>query len=1071
MSDRGSHGLSHPQSGRSIRRRKSLLYRITDTITSFLPSLFESKEVTPLEDDISDTKYAESSAKRPRTVISEASIHPCSSRLPSQLSISRLEGVQIPTVPSSVPIDVDVDLDAADDKSEYSIGSRASVSTSGVSSLLPRSHRNEHATVKPSKECVSEYTRQGNSSNRNKGFVELWTDLEGSYQSAPNITHSAPKRMRTESTQSSSSFYHGKVAYGGASSVRCTSQSRNVFEHVAPLRYLMENNIDETPKSPPSSSNAILSATAQRILQSLERHGSAISSSNKISSPAPIPFSPLSTPLQRSTTRYPSYMATYNRYKEFKRRFAAQSTPVPPQFSIVSNRIEEHDNEDVTRCKDDNAAVTGESVFEASYGSSQASKSTSIQPHGVLATSENSQPAVISHSSVSAAPTKELETTDKVGSSVSSAVHDASISAKLPVETEASSSNEQTKFVFSDPIALGSPTRPSGTLSDASGFTFSYPKSRFKRPAPAENSSLPIFMSSRQRMVSDHSCPSKKVSVPFDLDLWRCESCLMENSGRDGVCKSCHLPASVPSFSKSDSSNTTSHKPAFLFNLPSNGWECPTCMVKNKIGVSECVCCRTLNPSSELTADASKEKVAAAPIFNFGPPKSVSSADSVCVVSTGDKTPLSGQAFNSGISVASSSPNLPKVVKPITSSSSIFSKGWSCPTCLVKNDDSLKDCPCCKTAKPESGDSSASGVVGCASNPGFNFSKPVDNNATPTTVTFCFGSNSDQTITTNFKFGDYAGQRDELGVKFAKMDKNKWECPTCMVKNGDDVAFCPCCQTKRPSSLKSTPGIPSENGEKWVCPTCSIKRPSKSNSVSVDGEWTCASCSAKNGALASKCVSCQNKKPEINRPVIFSPGTPVDGSLESQYASSPPVVMSSLKSSLNFGPHNLNASSGFNFPAVVVSTPSFSFSKPADASNTSAKGFEPPVTSMSSNLKNGGFNFGSPATTSGLDFSAKKENMTPVVNATAGNFSSVPFNFGPSTRIYTFYGTRSPRDRIKWTSDSPSSTKAEQGIADVCSAAIGTDIDVFCGAFLHNKCLTVHAAEYLNFTSGGLGNF
>lgn len=191
-----------------------------------------------MENNISEVKCAESSSKRPRTsAISEVPIHPGSSRLPIQLSISRLEGVQIPTVPLSMPIGVDVDLDAADDRSEFSIGSRASVSTSGVSSLLPRSHRNEHTTVKPPpKGCMSEYVRQGNSSNRNKGFIELWTDLEGSNQSTLNMTHSAPKRMRTESTQSSSSnvfsspFYRGKVAYGGASSVRCTSQSRNVFE-------------------------------------------------------------------------------------------------------------------------------------------------------------------------------------------------------------------------------------------------------------------------------------------------------------------------------------------------------------------------------------------------------------------------------------------------------------------------------------------------------------------------------------------------------------------------------------------------------------------------------------------------------------------------------------------------------------------------------------------------------------------------------------------------------------------------------------------------------------------------
>lgn len=208
-------------------------------------------------------------------------------------------------------------------------------------------------------------------------------------------------------------------------------------------------------------------------------------------------------------------MATYNRYKEFKRRLAVQSSltpPVLPQPSIVRNRIEEHDNEDVTRRKNDTVAVTRPSVLEVSSGSSQALKSTSIQPHGALAESEKSQSAVMCHSSVSVAnSTEALETTGKVGSQVPSTVHDACTRAKMPVEREFSSPTQQTEFVFSNPIALGPPTRPSAILPDASGFIFSHPKSQFKRPALVENSSLlPVLMSSRQPMVPDHPCPSKK---------------------------------------------------------------------------------------------------------------------------------------------------------------------------------------------------------------------------------------------------------------------------------------------------------------------------------------------------------------------------------------------------------------------------------------------------------------------------------------------------------------------------------------------------------------------------------
>ncbi|EUB61807.1 Ladybird homeobox corepressor 1-like protein [Echinococcus granulosus] len=911
------------------------------------------------EGNDSGVQYEEHSAKRPRTsAIPEISVHPSSSRLPSQLSISRLEGVQIPTAPSSMPIDVDVDLDAADDRSEYSTGSRASVSTSGVSSLLPRSYRDDRAVVKPShRDYKSEYSGQGNSSNRNKGIIGLWTDLEGSDQSPLSMTHSAPKRMRTETTRSSvsdafsSPFYRGKVSYGGASSLRCTPQSRDVFE-----------------------------------------------------------------PLKKSTTRYPSYMATYNRYKELKRQFAAQSSipSAPPQFSIIPDRIGEHDNEDVAHRKSDTTAMAKSPIFEVSSGSSQALKSTSFKSHDVVVVSEKSQQTVISPFSGSLASSNTVhEGADKVVSQIPSTVLDVCTPVKVSTETEFSSPN-RTRFIFSNPIALKPPTRPPATLSDASEFAFSYPKSQFKRPAPVENSSfLPTLMSCRQPAMSGHPCPSKKASISSGLDLWRCESCLMENSGSDGVCKSCRLPTSVPSFSKSNSLTKTSDKPAFLGNLPSNGWECPTCMVKNKVGVSECVFCRTPNSSGMATTDASKDKGASVPVFNFGPPKSVSSTESVSVVSARDQEPIPGFGLKFGTSVTSSS-NPPKAAKPTIQSSLISSEGWNCPTCLVKNDNSLEECPCCKTTKPKSSDSSASRAVDCAPIPGFNFSNPVGNNVAPTTVSFRFGNDSDKTATTNFKFGDFAVRKSEIGIKFDKTEKNKWECPTCMVKNSDDIASCPCCQTKRPTFLpKPASSIPNESGDKWVCPTCLVK----------------------NDAFVDLCPCCQTKKP------LKSSSASGDGSIfgsPAQYAGSPPVVMSTLRQSSNLDSRNSNTSSGPSFPTVTVGVSSFSFSKPADTSNTSAKGFELPATpSIPSKLRNGGFNFCSPATASGFDFSAKKENLTPMVSATPGNFSSVSFNFGASTVAAPGFKFGEPKlssggssgDAVHTSVSTPAMTRISCGVA------------------------------------------
>ena len=169
---------------------------------------------------------------------SEISVQFSSPRSLNRFSINRVEGVQIPSMPSTAPIDVGVDLDAGDDRSEYSTGSRTSVSTSGVSSLLPRTYRNEHTLVRPSPvDYRPGYIGQRNSSNtRKRDNSEMWTDLDRSKNSPPGLTPPTSKRMRTENTQGSSysifssPFYHGKVSYGGAASLRSAIHSRNVFE-------------------------------------------------------------------------------------------------------------------------------------------------------------------------------------------------------------------------------------------------------------------------------------------------------------------------------------------------------------------------------------------------------------------------------------------------------------------------------------------------------------------------------------------------------------------------------------------------------------------------------------------------------------------------------------------------------------------------------------------------------------------------------------------------------------------------------------------------------------------------
>ncbi len=54
------------------------------------------------------------------------------------------------------------------------------------------------------------------------------------------------------------------------------------------------------------------------------------------------------------------------------------------------------------------------------------------------------------------------------------------------------------------------------------------------------------------------------------------------------MCKSCQLPKCTPEPQRLE-------KP-LLSSTAASGWDCPTCMVKNKSDVDKCVCCQTANP-------------------------------------------------------------------------------------------------------------------------------------------------------------------------------------------------------------------------------------------------------------------------------------------------------------------------------------------------------------------------------------------------------------------------------------------------------------------------------------------
>ena len=162
--------------------------------------------------------------------------------------------------------------------------------------------------------------------------------------------------------------------------------------------------------------------------------------------------------------------------------------------------------------------------------------------------------------------------------------------------------------------------------------------------------------------------PLSSVFKTTSAGTWNCPTCMVQNKDAQLKCPCCETakpgnkstPVTEPQPSTSglsSSSKLDSSKPSLsaMFKQTA-GWSCPTCMVHNKDTQDKCPCCQEPKPGG------SKPQTAAA----------TSTAASA--------------------KIDSSKPSLASVFKS--------RGGWSCPTCMVQNDDSLSKCPCCETSRP-----------------------------------------------------------------------------------------------------------------------------------------------------------------------------------------------------------------------------------------------------------------------------------------------------------------------------------------------------------------------------------
>nr|XP_057903299.1 nuclear pore complex protein Nup153 isoform X2 [Doryrhamphus excisus] len=614
-----------------------------------------------------------------------------------------------------------------------------------------------------------------------------------------------------------SPFYPGKTTYGGAAAKSCRTRPGTPYQ--APVRRQI--------KAKPAGAQpcGVTSATARRILQSLERMSSPLADAKRI----PAAASPRSTSLDDTNL-------DVSHFQSKKKRLDSNLPPV--QKLVVPAALPSSANRSVSfrpsltpgglsrtldRTPRDTPLRQSPLLPDRRPGPSQSTAGSSGGPaypmSSTPAASSSSGGGKMKRERTSTRPSSKRMEDDEVAEvpdlpsislpistsalpafsfsspqpalATGSASSSACVASGIAVTLETSASPPCAPFTFSSPIVKAIPTSPPA-FSPTAGFTFSAPVAKLGPSLSNGKLATPIATAVKSPSTEDFEGPfkpAKTLKQGSVLDLLKAPGFASMPAQKSS--------SSDDSFQKTSSQSiattttTSSSAPAGLsdlFKAPA-GWSCDTCFVQNKPTDTKCVCCTVARPSAS------------------------SSSSSSCKAA----------------SVPSSAPKS----SPANSTSSKPTGTWLCDTCLVINKADAVKCVACETAKP------GTGLKPPASFSAFSAPKtlPGPSVTAPTLP---------------------------LAVGELKKPEGPWECDVCWVQNKAEDTKCIACSSAKPGAPAGTSsaaaGAPSFGfGDKF-------KKP--------ENAWDCDVCQLQNKAADVTCVACQGAKPGAQvEPKGFTFGT------------------------------------------------------------------------------------------------------------------------------------------------------------------------------------------------------
>lgn len=706
--------------------------------------------------------------------------------------------------------------------------SESSESTSGCSSLIPQINRQEA----PSDVYISPFSNRKRFNNDKLNFTShmqspksLFLDNTRDSLSSrrPSFNASIMTNTPDRASPLASPFYSGNTTFGGANAAGLYKRGRSLFNNSNEIQLKVPKRTSVEVK-PSNTDSSGMSQTAKKILEALEHFSSPITDAKKI----PLKMMNNTSPISKKRSREEMTSTTKVGLRHLTREL---TVPTIPDILKLRRRQK---LQDTTAAARKIVSARSEPPPPQEYHLRTQTDDDS-KHHGKVKTSLDQEDTV---------EPVNLPNIPLPISSLPNFNFMPSTNTKIADKTN---TDKEDTFTFASPIRVTNATK---NLKSINNFTFSSPinadkqlldesnnsSSSSKRIGVKSNTSNDYIPPVTQNFIwsgsstaprlkekvknSDSTVPaaSNELKSGSVMDILCSKSSTTKTSEKSGESKT-QLDSSKESVNnKTNTVNLDTNNDDNIKNVSNSHsntqdisivWECSECLFKNNNTETQCFACKATKPSL----------------------KDKKTSESLISGNVSEPKTTVNDHFGSQFKLSSNQ--------------------WECTSCFVRNKQTDTKCIACNALKPDTKqeiksekcsncklhDSEKSATCSFCDTCKSSISKMNPQESTNPTV------NTDISVnTTNVSI-----KKNESLDKL-NSNKDKWECPCCMVRNLMSIDSCPCCNTAKPNAgitTKNTSLFSNGFGDKF-------KKP--------EGAWICDTCMLQNETQVTTCVACGNAK-------------------------------------------------------------------------------------------------------------------------------------------------------------------------------------------------------------------